>query len=57
MAQLKDEVESLKASGGGASAANTTMKQEETYLKDELHQVKLELKDSNTENKDCKRQI
>lgn len=60
VAELKDEIEKLQSGkSGGAGAANESVSKtaEDPYLKEELHQVKLELKDANTENKELKKQL
>ena len=58
LAELKDEIKQLKngkeslASGGGDKSLS-----DDPYLKEELHQVKLELKDANNERTQFKKQL
>lgn len=55
VASLKDELASQK--GAAKKTANTSVCESDSYLKEEVHQVKLELKDATTENKELKRQV
>ena len=58
LAELKDEIKQLKngkeslASEGGDKSLS-----DDPYLKEELHQVKLELKDANNERTQFKKQL
>lgn len=58
VAELKDEIEKLRNEKGAAGHNESIVKPaEDPYLKEELHSVKLELKDANTENRDLKKQL
>ena len=61
VAELKDELEKLKKDpkGGASGGVNESVSKtaEDAFLKEEIKQVKLELKDANTENCELKKQL
>ena len=54
---MKDEIERLKSEKGGSGSGTNNESRaaaDDPYLKEELHQAKLELKDAKQENRDLK---